>query len=405
VTVANDTSTAQKAIQGFVQAFNDLQSSITLQTSFDAQTGAAGPLLGNGDILQIQSQLNNVLGSLVGGVNPRLNNLSALGITFNDQGQLSLDQTKLSAALSGQVSGVSLNDIRNLFALTGSSSNPAVQFITGGNKTKGSATPYQVQLTQAATQGSVTAGAGLAASTNITTGNNNFTLKLDGAKSNTITLAPGTYTPQALAQEVQAEINADTNLAGRQVTASLNGNNLVLTSNSFGSSSQVVIETGLVLGQLGFSGGEKGQGQDVVGSYLVNGVAELAHGSGQFLQGLPANANTSGLLVRVTLGATQIPNGPAANLTVTRGIASSLGLALQNDLDPVSGRLKSIVDSLDAQSKDFQTQIDQQNGYISTKHDQLINQFAAMESTISQLQTAGNFLTQQTAASLNQPKV
>jgi flagellar hook-associated protein 2 len=226
---------------------------------------------------------------------------------------------------------------------------------------------------------------------------------VDGATSNTITLAPGTYSAQALAQEVQAEINADKNLAGRQVTTNLNGSNLVLTSNSFGSASQVTIGTGTALAALGLTGTESAHGQDVVGSFLVNGVAELAHGSGQFLQGLPANANTSGLLVRVTLGQGQIGTGPVANLTVTRGIASSLNLALQKDLDPITGRLKTITENLDAQVKDIQSQIDQENTYISDKRDQLVSKFASMESTISQLQTAGSFLAQQ-AASVNQSK-
>jgi flagellar hook-associated protein 2 len=395
LTIAADTSGASKAVQGFVQAYNDLASSISQQQTYDAETGTAGPLLGNSDLEQIQSQLADILNSAVPGANPLLNNLTALGITLSDQGQLTLDQSKLTSALSGQVPGVGVNDVRNLFALAGNSSNPGVQFITGTDKTKAPGTPYQVNVTQAATQASVTATNPLAAATTITSSNNTFSLTLDGTPSSTITLAPGTYTPQALAQEVQGEINASKSLLGRQVVVSLNGSQLNITSNSYGSSSQVKIGSGTAIGPqgpLGFAGGEAGIGQDVAGNFLVNGVSESAHGSGQFLTGLSTNTNTSGLLVRVTLNSSQLGGGPVADLTITRGFASQLNAALQNVLDPVNGRLKLITDNFDRETKDVQKQIDEQNNLIQLQHDSLVQEFTDMETTISQLQTAGGFL-------------
>jgi flagellar hook-associated protein 2 len=395
LTVGNDTAAAQKAILGFVQAYNGLSQAIKSQTSYDSQTGIAAPLLGNSDMLQMQNQLNDILGGAVAGGNPRMNNLGALGITLDDQGQLQVDQTKLSNALSGQVTGVTLNDVRNLFALAGNSNNVGVQFITGSSKTKASATPYQVNVTQAATQGSATVTNPLAASTVITANNNTFNLTLDGAASGTLTLNLGTYTPQALAQEVQTEINSAQSLLGRQVSVSLNGSNLSITSNSYGSSSQVKIGTGTALAALGFAGTESGQGQDVAGNFQLNGVTEGARGSGQFLQGLPTDADAADLMVRVTLTGSQIPNGPAANLTVTRGIASQLNAALQQMLDPATGRLKLITDNLNSQVQDIQNQINQQNATIQTQHDQLVNEYASLESTVSQLQTVGNFLAAQ----------
>jgi flagellar hook-associated protein 2 len=387
LTVASDTSQAEKTIQDFVSNFNDLMSYINSQVSYDPSTQTAGPLLGNQSAVSIQDNIRNIVDNVVSGINPRMSGLSSLGLTFNDQGQLDIDQARLSQALSGQTAGVSLNDVRNLFALAGTATNSGIQFITGSDKTTASATPYQVNVTQAAQQASMTATNALAASTTIDGTNNTFTIKVDGRLSGTITLASGTYSPQGLAQEVQAEINASSSLTGRQVAVGLSGNQLTISSNTFGSSSQVAIGSGTALTALGFAGGESGAGRDVAGNFVVNGVTESATGSGQFLTGASGNANTAGLEVRVTLSAAQVGSGTSANLTVTRGIAAQLGVALDSLLDPVSGRLKTIDDNFQQNINDIQKEIDQEKAFMAQKQQDLLNQFVAMETAISQLQS------------------
>ena len=183
--------------------------------------------------------------------------------------------------LSGNVSGVSLNDVKALFAMTGSSSNPGISFVSSTDNTKSSGpAPYQVNITQAAQQASMVATTGLAALTTIDTSNNTFDVTVNGTDSSTITLKSGTYTPAALAQEVQTEINAQPSLAGNSVTAGLTGNQLTLTTSNFGSSAQIAIGAGDALTALGFSGTETGTGTDVAGYFEVNGIQESARGPG-----------------------------------------------------------------------------------------------------------------------------
>jgi flagellar hook-associated protein 2 len=400
LTVAADTDKAKKAIEDFVSAYNDLAKSIDAAIQFDPKSGVAGPLLGDESVLGIQDQIQSALDSIVKGVNPLASSLKSIGISFTDDGHLSVDDAKLSDALAGNVSGVSLNDIRNLFALAGTSTNPGIQFVLGSTKTQASTTPYQVQVTQAAQQASITATNPLAASTVIDNTNNALTITVDGTTSSTIALAPGTYTPQSLAQELQAEINANSSLSGRQVAVGLSGNQLTITSSTYGSSSQVTIGTGTALTPLGFAGTETNKGVDVVGSFVVDGIVEPALGTGQFLTGNSTNANTAGLEVRVTLSPSQITAGPEGSITVTRGIASKLDVALNGLLDPVTGRLKSIEDGLQSNIDDIQSQIAEETDIMNSKRDSLLQQFVALESTVSQLQTVGNFLTQQFASLL-----
>ena len=246
VTVGSNTTSASQSIQNFVQDYNNFITSVNSQVSYDSQTQTAGVLLGQSAATGIESQVQGLVLNTVQGLNPLLNQLGALGITPNTDGTLTVNTTQLNATLSGQTPGVTLDDVRQLFALAGQSTNSAVQFVTGTDQTK--AGTYQVNITQAATQGSLTATNGLAASTIINNTNNTLNFTVDGQTSQTLTLAAGTYTPAALANELQAEINGNSSLAGRNVTVTVNNHNqLVVTSASFGSSSNVAVGTGSAL--------------------------------------------------------------------------------------------------------------------------------------------------------------
>lgn len=105
VTVANDTPTVDSNIQAFVSAYNTLQSTLTSLGSYDATSGSAGPLLGNPLLTVIQNQIQNTLYSEVGTSN--YNTLASIGITTNSDGSLSVNDTTLQAALSGNFNAVS----------------------------------------------------------------------------------------------------------------------------------------------------------------------------------------------------------------------------------------------------------------------------------------------------------
>ncbi len=105
VTVANDTSTVDSNIQAFVSAYNTLQSSLSSLGSYDSTSSTAGPLMGNPLLTVIQNQIQNTLYSEVG--SSTYNTLASVGITANSDGSLSVNDTTLQAALSGNFSAVS----------------------------------------------------------------------------------------------------------------------------------------------------------------------------------------------------------------------------------------------------------------------------------------------------------
>lgn len=403
VTVASDVDGAHQTVKDFVTAYNDLMGKVDDLTRYDSQSGQAGPLLGNRSATQIQDSIRAAVSSVVAGLAPQANRLSVLGIATDDNGRLILDDAKLTDVLAGNKPGVTLADVRRLFALSGSSTNQGVQFITGSTKTKASAAPYTVQITQAAEQAKATATSALAASTTIDATNNALSLTIDGVAVN-VTLASGSYTAAALSQAVQGAINASPDLTGRRVAVGLDAGRLTITSASYGSTSQIAIGTGSANAALGLSGSETGQGKDVAGSFLVGGVTETAKGIGQLLIGDTGNANSADVQLRVTLTPAQVGAGTTADLTITRGIASKVDIALNSLLDPVSGRMKALDDDFKSQLDDLDAQTKRQNDFIAARRQNLLQQFATMESTLAKLQSAGSFLTSQTSAGLGAKK-
>jgi flagellar hook-associated protein 2 len=395
LTVSNDTAGAQTAINNFVQSFNSIIDFIAQRSTYDPQTKKAGLFLGDQNAQNLQRDLTQVLNTTVPGLTGSARTLSAIGITFDANGKLAVDSNKLSQALSGQLNGVSFDDVRRLFAFTGTSTNPGVTFILAGSKTQAPSSPVQVDITSAAQQASLAGNDALASSITITSANQDVALSLNGSTT-TIHLATGQYQAAGLAQELQTEINQSKDLNGSQVAVTLDSNNkLKITTQAFGSSANVTIQGGTALGDLQLSAGQSAAGADVAGKFIVNGVDEAATGSGQILTGLSGNANTDGLTVRVTLTA------PApevdAQLTLTRGLASSLNQTLKTYVDPTTGRLKNLNDSFQQMIDNFQKTIDFDNTLLAAKQTQLTQRFTEMETIVSQLKSTSAELTTQLA--------
>ncbi len=401
VTVANDTDTAQKAVQDFVTNYNNVISTISNDIRYDPQTRQAGVLLGDPSILNIENQLRELVTAPVAGANPKLNSLIALGLTGDATGQLQVDGGRLSDVLAGKVSGVTLTDVRNLFAAGGQSTSGGVTFLNATAATKPSATPYGVDVTQAALQATLTGDTQLAQYTPVTAPGNTFTLTASGVTSNPITIPPSSaqgYTQQELVQALQAQINADAKIGNQGVTVGLQGNKLTFTSAGYGQAAALSIGAAPFLG---FTTAQAANGQDVAGSFLVNGTAESATGRGQILTGNTGNANTDGLAVQVTLLPSQVsaaPNTPEASLTVTQGVAAQLSGALNKLLDPVTGQLHTIDQNFQSQLTVYQDQINQLQKAYSAKQAQLTTEFTNLETTLSGLKTASSFLAAQATA-------
>lgn len=396
LTVARDTAGAVTAVQDFVESFNAVLSFIDDNSKYNTSTNEGGVFLGNAGAIRVQQTLRSTIQNVVPGANPLANRLTSVGLSFTDNGRLQFDQSKLQDALNGEIDGVDADDVKKLFSLGGESTNSGISFLLGSSRTKGSATAYGVDITQAAEQASITGTTNLAASTVITSSNRTLTLDLDG-KSTTVTLTAGTYTAQQLADHLESVINDSEDLPGREIKVGLNGSKLVLTSASYGSSSKVAITGGTSVTDLGLTTSLTDTGRDVVGSFIVDGQTEVAVGRGRVLSGNPDNENTADLQVQVTLTPSQVGSGVEGSLTVTRGFASSLDQVLGDLLDVENGLLASIDDGFTDQLDSIQASIDRQKATFDRQKESLLTQFQALETAISQMQSTGNYLSSQLA--------
>jgi flagellar hook-associated protein 2 len=394
VSVGADNEGVVTAVGDFVKEFNGVIQYISEQSQFIVQSQKAGPLLGNRSVSEIQNQLRSIAIGSVPGLETAINRLSRVGVGVSSNGTLTFDESKLRKALSGELSGVSARDVQRLFGLSAESTAAGVEFLLGSSRTKSSTTPYQVDITQAAEQATISSS-GLGGTIVIAPGQNTFSFKLDGKESGTLSLTAGTYTPAQLATQLESVINSATSLGSRKVTASIEGGQLRLTSQAYGSNSKIEELGGTALTVLGFSGSESDVGADVVGRFMVNGQIETAKGTGRLLMGDANNANTADLQVRVTLTAAQVTAGVEANLTVTRGVTADLEQYLTKVLDPVKGQVKNGNESFQSQIDAFDASIKRVNEVAEAKRASLVAQFANLERLLSDLQQTGSFISGQ----------
>ena len=115
VTVTEDTSSWLEEITSLVEAYNEVVAYIQEQTAYDAATDVAGVLFGNYGLQIIKSELSAIAtGNAPGFQDPEdpYLNLAQIGITTDADetsetfGQLLIDTTTLSAALSANAEGV-----------------------------------------------------------------------------------------------------------------------------------------------------------------------------------------------------------------------------------------------------------------------------------------------------------
>jgi len=106
VTVATDTASMQKAIQDWVTAYNALNGEIHTDTKYAPGAAVAqgtstvdGPLQGDPSIISFQNQLRGIINT-TSTTSAMYSRLSDIGVSVQSDGSLSIDSTKLSAALA-----------------------------------------------------------------------------------------------------------------------------------------------------------------------------------------------------------------------------------------------------------------------------------------------------------------
>ena len=391
VTVSKDTAALNTAVTGFVKAYNELNAQMTTLGGFNPDTKTGGPLLGDNTLRNLQSSIRAQMSKGITGLqDSKLTNLSQIGISFQKDGTLTLDNSKLQKAIENNY-----NDIAGLFAAVGRSTDSDVSFVSSSAKTQ--AGDYAVSISQLATKGVLQGSATLPAETIIADDTKwtitlNDTVPANLANTQTVTIPAGRYNPSQLATMLQSSINGvkEFSAAGATVAATVGDDGkLKLESTRYGSKSNITVSTatGTAASTL-FGGASPVKGVDVAGT--IGGYT--ATGDGQTLTGAPG-APVDGLKLTVAGETT----GSRGTFGFSQGYAYQLNTLASGYLG-AQGALTSRTSGLNKTVADITKQREEFSLRLVDIEARYRKQYSALDVLISNMNTTTSFLTQQFAA-------
>jgi flagellar hook-associated protein 2 len=138
VNVGKDTSGIENLVNTMITAYNSVVGFVNTQMSYnpDSKT-TGGPLFGDNTLKSVKLQLQSLIQSKIG--TSTIKYLSDVGITPDQNGQLSLNKTTFENALSSN-----FNDVVHLFTDYGSSTDSQLQYV--GNSGTTQAGTYNVNI-------------------------------------------------------------------------------------------------------------------------------------------------------------------------------------------------------------------------------------------------------------------
>lgn len=387
VTVTSDASAAVAKIKNFVSAYNDFNTFLNGQLTFDSTTKQAGPLLGDPAVRAIQRQLKDIVSGQIPGLTTGKANLSQIGITSNSKtGALSLNEATLTSALSSDPSGV-----RRLFLGIGTPSNSAVTFV--GLSTKTAAGRYGINIATAPLK-AVLGGASSTFQDLSTTGltsaetlsftySGNYTATSPTTSSFSVTLSAGLKI-----NDIVSALNSSFTTNGVGLSASNASGKLKITSKDYGADvrfTAVSTQAGATQTGIG-SVGLTAQGTDIAGT--INDHA--ATGKGNVLTS-NSGFTEDGLAISTESAST----GLFGTIDVTRGVGDRLVSSLASYTDPLVGILTAKSSGLQKNVDRLTSDISKLNARISESGDQFRSQLVRLESLLSKFQSTSSFLNAQ----------
>ncbi len=141
--VATNQDKIKESVTAFVDAYNKLNDTLRSLTKYDETGKASGVLLGDATARSVINQIKTVMTNTITS-SGTINSLSQVGVSFQRDGKLALDATKLASAVTSNFS-----DIATLFATSAKATDPLISFSNSTNKTQ--AGTYAVTVNQLGT--------------------------------------------------------------------------------------------------------------------------------------------------------------------------------------------------------------------------------------------------------------
>lgn len=341
VSIFEDKVAAENVIRDFVDAYNAFLEAVEPLVDFNEETDEFGSLRRDATSTALMRNLRGAITAEVPEVSSAFTFLGAIGVRTELDGSMSIDEDSFTKAFDEDFSA-----IQSLFAPVTSSSSDKIVVNSFGEQTV--AGTYEVVITSDPERGNLTGAApsaslltdldapvaGYATGSDSDTdlvanlaaaGANDydFTIDVDGVTSGNISLTPGVYADlDAVALEIQTQINADVTLGGADVSVSHNGSAFVVTSITTGASSSVSSATsvGASADELGMFDAVETTGSDDAYSdaydftVAVNGTAS---GTISITPGNYADEDALAVHIQSQINADSVLQGAGTSVTVT----------------------------------------------------------------------------------------
>ncbi|MBT0771422.1 flagellar filament capping protein FliD [Kineosporia sp. J2-2] len=352
VSSAVDTTKVSDQVSGIVTNINNLLSSITTNTAWDASSKKGGPLLGDSTVRALQQQIL----STVAGMN-------APGLSVTSGGQVQFDKTTFDTAFKSDPTGTMAAYGASSSFTAASGVAASATYTNATSKTEAGTYAVNIDSTAKAEQWQV-----------IPPGT--------GIVGRTVALMRGSTTVK---YEVQAgedataaasKLNTMLATAGMGITASADSSgNLVFAASNPGSAGAF---TATIDG--GGTASQTVAGDDIAGT--IDGVT--GKGIGNILT-VPTDSESgaAGLSVQVNSAAT----GAIGDITYKPGLAQQLSGLFTQMSDSQTGSLVQAQTTAKNQVKDLQTQIDAWTDRLDAYRSSITAKFTAMETSLSALKT------------------
>lgn len=405
VSINQSTEKADEAIRSFVDVYNQLDTIIDELGSYDASELTEeqlasdeymyfGDLAGSSLLRQVRDQIKASMSGAIDELGGTLNSLAQVGVSFDREGRLNIDETTYTAALENNLQAVS-----NLFSKGGTAEDGFINFLEASDKTQPGA--YEIFITQLATRGEWTIAPpdsdGLDGDVDIS-GNGAFTISVDGSTQVSLSIADGQYTMAEFAKKLADTINNSTEIAsaGASVSVSEEGGNFVIYSNRYGTGSSVDltgfanIGTNPTTGQNVDGTIRTAQGDVNLGAYADSADGrKIKISDYASLGGEPVDVR--GLSFEVTGG---LADGSSrGNLTYAAGFASRIQDTINNFFEDDSGLISQKIEGLTTRLDSYE----EKSKSIDARYERLLMkyqlQFSALQSLLSSSQQTRDYLT------------
>jgi len=363
LTVSSDTTALKEKINSFAEAFNEVADYLNAQFQYDTENERAGVLSGESAALKVQKELYSIVSTRVGGIDESedYKSFAVIGIELDENGKISIDDSKLDDALSGH-----LDAVERIFKDVGTSTYSEVSYV--GRSSDTAAGRFSINISQAAEKAFVTADTDITDASPFT-GTETLTISYGGTDY-TVTL-DGSVTSMNLNDVVNA-INNE--LSGSAVSATSSGDRLIIETNAYGSGESVsVSSTGTDI----FSSSKSDTGQDVVGSFTdSDGNVDSVTGSGRTL------TSSDGLIAVIKSTTT----GDKGDIYLTTGIGESLRDAMNELSFPFTGVISKTIERYDTQLENIDKKISDINRNLAMEEEILIKEFSQANAALAELE-------------------